>query len=760
VGCNNSTAPIIIIKGRRKKKKTFSMSEFIISCKESRIENNRSFYGCFYLGPFEPSQSITIANTLRRTLLSEIYGLSIVSVEIEGASHEYSSLPGVHESVLDILLNIKEIVLKKTIKNFTPQIGYLRARGPGVVTAAHLRLPPFIQSVDPDQYIATLSHNGFLNIKFIIQYGNKWLAAGRMPGEFGAQKNSSSGQSSNHSSSDMLSGAQIKMGELRQAPLNANKEIKDELSLKTALTKDIVNGTKRQINSRPLIQANNYYNFHYKKRRLFLKKLKHLCIGVSGSFIKAYLKMFSKNLNILFKYKKKRDLILKGKNKESLKSILKINNKYPGIHLKNGMYYINNTGGQHEGPVEKNNPNANVSKKTAERVKTNRQVSDADIAKTKKHLEFTKTRFGSTSYRSGINRAKHRDWPNGPFLSAHSLAARPRKKKVFFNVNSQGALSMKALSHRLTKHPENNSLNIDAIFNPITKVNYIIEVNDLKIAQNKLQTSFKISELYDTLSGLFIKELPNKAFGEPKKDSAFIKEVGSAYKKVGEYTRGEAVIVSNSTTQELTNLLELNQELSALTKETIKHNLILEIWTNGSIHPRDALNQALKNLINIFVQLKKIQGRSPLSGLSFSDINLSLLPHKKASFGEDASNLNNLLNNNNIGAHQQDFRVEPSLAELPNRSSVKNGGAPPIPNIGFYKILLKKIQMGELKSDEKLTPLNESTFLSTYISPKIRNYYFDKNNLLHILNISVKKNKQPHPPIFIAGRFKPENFLF
>jgi DNA-directed RNA polymerase subunit alpha len=68
------------------------MSQFFISCKESRIENNRSFMD-FYLGPFEPSQSITIANTLRRTLLSEIYGLGIVSVEIDGASHEYSSLP-------------------------------------------------------------------------------------------------------------------------------------------------------------------------------------------------------------------------------------------------------------------------------------------------------------------------------------------------------------------------------------------------------------------------------------------------------------------------------------------------------------------------------------------------------------------------------------------------------------------------------------------------------------------------------------------
>ena len=84
-----------------------------ISCKESRIENNRSFYGCFNLGPFDAGQSLTVANALRRTLLSECPGLGIISVTIENVSHEYSTLPGMRESVLDLLLNIKEIVLKK-----------------------------------------------------------------------------------------------------------------------------------------------------------------------------------------------------------------------------------------------------------------------------------------------------------------------------------------------------------------------------------------------------------------------------------------------------------------------------------------------------------------------------------------------------------------------------------------------------------------------------------------------------------------------
>lgn len=161
-----------------------STSNFFITCKESRIENNRSFYGSFYLGPFDPGQSITIANALRRTLLSSLKGIAIVSVQIEGVSHEYSSVIGVRDSVLDILLNLKEIVFrtqenqikKSNLHNVKPfYIGYLRVRGPGVVRAADLKLPPFIQIVDPEQYIATLAEDGFLNMKFILSEGKNYI---------------------------------------------------------------------------------------------------------------------------------------------------------------------------------------------------------------------------------------------------------------------------------------------------------------------------------------------------------------------------------------------------------------------------------------------------------------------------------------------------------------------------------------------------------------------------------------------------------
>nr|YP_009185297.1 alpha subunit of RNA polymerase [Phacotus lenticularis]ALO63610.1 alpha subunit of RNA polymerase [Phacotus lenticularis] len=155
------------------------MTHLFISCNESRIENNKSFYGSFTIGPFEGGESLTIANALRRTLLSQLKGLAIISIQIEGVLHEYSNLPGVKDSVLDILLNLKDIHFYSKLPTqdlaLLPQIGYLRVQGPGIVRASDLKLPPFIQLVDPEQYIATLAEDGFINMKFIISLGKNYI---------------------------------------------------------------------------------------------------------------------------------------------------------------------------------------------------------------------------------------------------------------------------------------------------------------------------------------------------------------------------------------------------------------------------------------------------------------------------------------------------------------------------------------------------------------------------------------------------------
>lgn len=147
---------------------TAKIQDFFLSCRECILENPRRFYGSFSLGPFKNSQSLTVANALRRTLLAELSGIAITHVEIEGVPHEYSTLSGTRESVLDLLLNFKQIVFKHTSPLKKPVFGYLSVRGPGIVRASDLKLPPTIRCVDPDQYIATLNEDGTLRLKFRI----------------------------------------------------------------------------------------------------------------------------------------------------------------------------------------------------------------------------------------------------------------------------------------------------------------------------------------------------------------------------------------------------------------------------------------------------------------------------------------------------------------------------------------------------------------------------------------------------------------
>ena len=150
------------------------MQNLIFSCIESRIENDQNFYASFKLGPFYSNQGLTIANMLRRILLSNLEGLSIVFVKIEGVKHEYSILKGVQESVLEILMNLKQIQLTTNREIYKPQIAYLNVRGPKIIYSSDIQLPSQIQCVDPFQYIATLAADGLLKIKLFICQGKRY----------------------------------------------------------------------------------------------------------------------------------------------------------------------------------------------------------------------------------------------------------------------------------------------------------------------------------------------------------------------------------------------------------------------------------------------------------------------------------------------------------------------------------------------------------------------------------------------------------
>ncbi len=145
------------------------MAQFQVECIESLIEADYSQYGMFILEPLDRGQGITVGNALRRVLLSNLTGTAVTSIRIAGVNHEFSAIPGVREDVLDVLLNMKQSVLKSHTSD--PQIGRLFVQGPATVTAKDFELSPDIEIINPDHYIATLSGDATLEMEFKIEQG-------------------------------------------------------------------------------------------------------------------------------------------------------------------------------------------------------------------------------------------------------------------------------------------------------------------------------------------------------------------------------------------------------------------------------------------------------------------------------------------------------------------------------------------------------------------------------------------------------------
>jgi DNA-directed RNA polymerase subunit alpha len=103
---------------------------------EEQLNDTRSR---FVVEPLEPGFGYTLGNTLRRTLLSRIPGAAVTSIQIEGVQHEFSTIEGVVEDVVDIILNIKQIVVR--MDGIDEQTLYLSAKGAGEVKAGDLKVP-------------------------------------------------------------------------------------------------------------------------------------------------------------------------------------------------------------------------------------------------------------------------------------------------------------------------------------------------------------------------------------------------------------------------------------------------------------------------------------------------------------------------------------------------------------------------------------------------------------------------------------------
>ena len=129
----------------------------------------------FAIGPLEPGFGHTLGNSLRRTLLSSIPGAAITQIRIDGALHEFDTLPGIAEDVTDIILNIKDVVLISHSNE--PVVVRLDVAGPATVTAADLQTTPEVEILNPDLVIATLNEKARLACDLTIERGAGYLSA-------------------------------------------------------------------------------------------------------------------------------------------------------------------------------------------------------------------------------------------------------------------------------------------------------------------------------------------------------------------------------------------------------------------------------------------------------------------------------------------------------------------------------------------------------------------------------------------------------
>lgn len=160
----------------------------VLNCIETSINNEKNILSSFLIEPLETGQGITLGNSLRRTLLSDITGFAITGVRINNLKHEFSIIEGIREDVLEILLNLKDIVFQPTfllndeIDNINKVVSiknnplkfktFLNVKGPLIVTAGMLFLPKkAFKILNPEQYICTLVDDSNLYLEMDIENG-------------------------------------------------------------------------------------------------------------------------------------------------------------------------------------------------------------------------------------------------------------------------------------------------------------------------------------------------------------------------------------------------------------------------------------------------------------------------------------------------------------------------------------------------------------------------------------------------------------
>ncbi|MBC3803761.1 DNA-directed RNA polymerase subunit alpha [Acetobacterium fimetarium] len=132
-------------------------------------------YGQFVIEPLERGYGTTLGNSLRRIMLSSLPGVAVTSVKIEGVLHEFSTIPGVKEDVIEVLLNLKGLAAE--IYSDEPKVIYIEASEEGEVTAGDIIADADVDIINPEMHIATLAKGATLNMEMRIEKGRGYVAA-------------------------------------------------------------------------------------------------------------------------------------------------------------------------------------------------------------------------------------------------------------------------------------------------------------------------------------------------------------------------------------------------------------------------------------------------------------------------------------------------------------------------------------------------------------------------------------------------------
>ena len=147
--------------------------ELKIKCVNTTTSSDGSQYGKFVIEPLERGFGTTVGNSLRRVLLSSLEGTAVTSARIEGITHEYTAIPGVLEDVIDVMLNLKGLVVKTDSKE--SQHLRIDVDRPGPVLASDIQLPAGVKVVNPDWLICTVAGGGSFHADVIVDTGKGYV---------------------------------------------------------------------------------------------------------------------------------------------------------------------------------------------------------------------------------------------------------------------------------------------------------------------------------------------------------------------------------------------------------------------------------------------------------------------------------------------------------------------------------------------------------------------------------------------------------